>query len=342
MKPETDRSSEGVNLEDFKIIRFISKGSFGSVFLAFLPSQNKYFAIKSLNKDNLLTQTLIEKVKLEKVIMLEVEHPFIVKMHYVFQKNYRIYFIMDYISGGELFQHIQLQTRFSESQVKHLATQIVLAIGYLHKSLNVIYRDLKPENIILDSQGYLKLTDFGLSKQAQESNTFCGTPEYVSPEMLDGTGHDKTVDWWALGILIYELLSGIPPFYDRDHSVMFNNIQKGDIFWPDQKEHGFSFSKEATDVIKRLLERDRTKRLGAKGSAEVLSHKFFKGVNTKKLLERKIKAPYVPKENIVTSSVEIDEKCQKMLLEQDDIPDKIKMMIDQQQEKFRSFGKNVE
>ena len=131
---------------------------------------------------------------------------------------------MDYIGGGELFHHIQLKTRFKENEVKFLVIQIVLAIGYLHKEFNVIYRDLKPENIILDEHGYLKLTDFGLSKQAEESNTFCGTPEYVSPEMLAGTGHDKTVDWWALGILIYELLSGIPPFYDKDHSVMFENI----------------------------------------------------------------------------------------------------------------------
>ena len=131
---------------------------------------------------------------------------------------------MDYIGGGELFHHIQLKTRFKENEVKFLAIQIVLAMGYLHKEFNVIYRDLKPENIILDEHGYLKLTDFGLSKQAEESNTFCGTPEYVSPEMLAGTGHDKTVDWWALGILIYELLSGIPPFYDKDHSVMFENI----------------------------------------------------------------------------------------------------------------------
>ena len=131
---------------------------------------------------------------------------------------------MDYIGGGELFHHIQLKTRFKENEVKFLAIQIVLAMGYLHKEFNVIYRDLKPENIILDEHGYLKLTDFGLAKQAEESNTFCGTPEYVSPEMLAGTGHDKTVDWWALGILIYELLSGIPPFYDKDHSVMFENI----------------------------------------------------------------------------------------------------------------------
>lgn len=124
----------------------------------------------------------------------------------------------------------------------------MLALGYLHQ-YGVIYRDLKPENIILDEHGYIRLTDFGLSKQADESNTFCGTPEYVSPEMLDGTGHDKTLDWWALGILIYELLAGIPPFYNTDHTVMFQNIKYGTILWPNKKDHGFSFSKDAMDII---------------------------------------------------------------------------------------------
>lgn len=211
-----------------------------------------------------------------------------------------------------------------------MSVQLCLALGYLHKELNVIYRDLKPENIILDNHGYLKLTDFGLSKQANESNTFCGTPEYVSPEMLNGTGHDKTVDWWALGILIYELLAGIPPFYDRDQSIMFQKIQKGDILWPNAKEHGFQFSKEAVDLITKLLHRDRTKRLGTgyNDFEDILAHKFFKGVNIKKIQERKFKAPYIPKESDFGNEIQIDEQCQKQLLEQDDIPDAIKKLID--------------
>ena len=160
------------------------------------------------------------------------------------------------------------------------------------------------------------------------SNTFCGTPEYVSPEMLDGTGHDKTLDWWALGILIYEMLAGIPPFYDKDQSIMFNNIQRGEIQWPVEKEHGFKFSKDAIDLIKQLLNRNKSKRLGAKNdSDEILSHKFFKGVNTKKILERKFKAPYIPKKADI-GNIEIDQACQKMLLEQDEIPDQIKKLID--------------
>lgn len=160
-----------------------------------------------------------------------------------------------------------------------------MALGYLHSECGVIYRDLKPENVILDEKGYIKLTDFGLSKQAESSNTFCGTPEYVSPEMLDGTGHDKSVDWWSLGILLYEMLAGIPPFYDNDHTTMFQNIKNADILWPNKKEHGFVISREASDLITKLLQRDRFKRLGAAGDAEeILSHKFFKGINTKKII----------------------------------------------------------
>ena len=234
-------------------------------------------------------------MRLEKLIMLDVEHPFIVKMHYVYQKNYRIYFVMDYLPGGDLFKHLNIVNRFTETQVRFLVAQIVLALGYLHKELNVIYRDLKPENILFDKDGYIKLTDFGLSKQASESNTFCGTPEYLSPEMLEGTMHDKTCDWWALGIIMYELLVGIPPFYDRNQNTMFAKIQMGEIPWPSKQEQGFSVSEDAADLIKKLLNRDRMKRLGAKNdSDDILSHRFFKGTNTQKLLAYKFKAPYKP------------------------------------------------
>lgn len=135
---------------------------------------------------------------------------------------------MDYIKGGELFQYMKQERRFSEERVVFYAAQIALALGYVHKS-NILYRDLKPENILLDEDGYIKLADFGIAKLAIESNTFCGSPEYISPEMIQGTGHDHTLDWWAYGTLIYEMLVGVPPYYDKNQHKMFTNIENADL-----------------------------------------------------------------------------------------------------------------
>jgi serum/glucocorticoid-regulated kinase 2 len=143
----------------------------------------------------------------------------------------------------------------------------------------ILYRDLKPENILMDSDGYIKLSDFGLSKQAVESNTFCGTPEYIAPEILSGKGHSYTADWWALGVLTYEMLTGVPPFYDKNRNLMFSNIESSPIRWPEQNLHGFSISRFATDFINKLLIKDRHKRLGNNGGEEVLQHPFLKDVN---------------------------------------------------------------
>ena len=145
---------------------------------------------------------------------------------------------------------------------------------------------MKPENILVGKDGYLKLSDFGLAKIAKESNTFCGTPEYISPEMLLGTGHDHTSDWWALGVLIYEMLTGIPPFYDKNRNMMFLNIERAQIRWPNQEKHGISVSDIAKDLIIKLLNKDKSKRLGVKGGDEVLGHPFFAELDIDKLMQK--------------------------------------------------------
>jgi serum/glucocorticoid-regulated kinase 2 len=175
--------------------------------------------MKVIRKDVVIEHESIESLQLEKLILVQVNHPFIIGLNYVFQKSYRIYFIMDFIQGGELFKHLTDEKRFSEYKAKFYSAQIALALGYLHGS-NIVYRDLKPENILLNKDGYIMLADFGLAKiiaqNGENPNSFCGTPEYLSPEMIEGSGHDHTLDWWALGILIYEMIIGIPPFYNQN------------------------------------------------------------------------------------------------------------------------------
>ena len=174
--------------------------------------------------------------------------------------------------------------RFDEPSVVFYAAQIALALSHLHQS-NIMYRDLKPENILVEKNGYIKLSDFGLAKIATESNTFCGTPEYISPEMLLGTGHDHTADWWALGILIYEMLCGIPPFYDKNRNMMFLKIEQAKLKWPNAQQHGITVSDVAKDLISKLLTKDKSKRLGAQGRGdEVLAHPFFENIDLNQLV----------------------------------------------------------
>lgn len=203
------RSSDNARtcLREFEMVSVVGRGSFGKVFLVYLPVNKKYYALKSMRKDYLLSKNSVQNVNVERLIMCQVDHPFIVSMEFVFQNDLRVYFVMDYVHGGDLFQYMSQIRRFSEAQTAFYIAQIALALSYLHSS-QIMYRDLKPENILVGKDGYLKLSDFGLAKHARESNTFCGTPEYISPEMLLGTGHDHTSDWWAVGILIYEMLTG--------------------------------------------------------------------------------------------------------------------------------------
>ena len=160
--------------------------------------------------------------------MMCVEHPLIISMEYVFQRDFRIYFLMDFIRGGELFRYLQKKKRLPEEEAKFFAAQVALALGYLHQS-RIVYRDLKPENILIGEDGYIRLADFGLAKIVGEAiaNSFCGTPEYLAPEMINGTGHDQTLDWWTLGILIYEMVVGIPPFYNQNKHKMYELIENG-------------------------------------------------------------------------------------------------------------------
>ena len=276
------RKQTDVKLEDFKLKVVLGRGTFGKVYLAELKQTKTLYAIKSIRKDVLLEYDQVNNTKLEKDILFSCDHPFLVGMDYLFQSQLRLYFIMPFVKGGELYKVFQKQKRFTEEIVKFYAAQIAMAIGYLHDQ-GIAHRDLKLENILIDSDGYLKIIDYGLAKmigQEELSMSFCGTPEYLAPEMVNRTGHDKNVDWWALGVLIYEMLIGVTPFYNRNRNMLLMKIKNGKVIFPDRARYRIDYSDEIVDLIVKLLHKDKEQRLGYKGDGEeVLNHPFFASLN---------------------------------------------------------------
>jgi serine/threonine protein kinase len=207
--------------------------------------------MKSVNKEAIEKGNQSLRLINERKIMSETNFPFIVQLRYAFQTSEKLYMIMDFINGGELFFHLRKEKRFTEEKTRFYSAEILLALNYLH-SIEIVYRDLKPENILLDSDGHIKLTDFGLSKKFFSGNektfSLCGTPEYLAPEILQCTGHNNSVDYWSLGILIYEMLSGNPPFHNKNLENLFNDIVNKPIT---MKSY---FSNEASSLLKALLE----------------------------------------------------------------------------------------
>ncbi|KAK2194114.1 hypothetical protein NP493_2g08007 [Ridgeia piscesae] len=279
---------------DFEFLKMIGKGSFGKVLLARHKMEGRLYAVKVLNKSHILRKNETKHIMSERnVLVTNIKHSFLVGMHYSFQTPNKLYFVLDYINGGELFYHLQHDRYFSEVRARFYAAEIASALGYLH-SKNIIYRDLKPENILLDSQGHIVLTDFGLCKEGikgrDTTSTFCGTPEYLAPEVLLKQPYDKTVDWWCLGSVLYEMLFGLPPFYARDLNEMYDKILHHTLQF-----RGKSSSPAVRDILEKLLQKEKDKRLGSKGDfAEISSHSFFSGINWTQLMDKRIKPPYNP------------------------------------------------
>ncbi|XP_004422397.1 PREDICTED: serine/threonine-protein kinase Sgk1 isoform X4 [Ceratotherium simum simum] len=278
---------------DFHFLKVIGKGSFGKVLLARHKAEEVFYAVKVLQKKAILKKKEEKHIMSERNVLLKnVKHPFLVGLHFSFQTADKLYFVLDYINGGELFYHLQRERCFLEPRARFYAAEIASALGYLH-SLNIVYRDLKPENILLDSQGHIVLTDFGLCKENIEHNgttsTFCGTPEYLAPEVLHKQPYDRTVDWWCLGAVLYEMLYGLPPFYSRNTAEMYDNI----LNKPLQLKPNITNS--ARHLLEGLLQKDRTKRLGAKEDfMEIKNHVFFSLINWDDLINKKITPPFNP------------------------------------------------
>ncbi|XP_076462189.1 serine/threonine-protein kinase Sgk2-like isoform X2 [Babylonia areolata] len=282
-----------VRPSDFEFLKVIGKGSFGKVLMARHKAEKGVFAVKVLQKAAIMKRNEAQHIMSERNVLLKnVKHPFLVGLHYSFQTADKLYFVLDYVNGGELFFHLQRERFFPEYRAKFYAAEIASALGYLH-SEDIIYRDLKPENILLDSKGHIVLTDFGLCKEGitdeKTTCTFCGTPEYLAPEVLRKQPYDKTVDWWCLGAVLYEMVNGLPPFYSRDTNEMYENI----LYKP--LVHRANISMAGRSILEHLLHKDKSKRLGAVGDLEeVQQTTFFADVNWQDLYDRKVAPPYNP------------------------------------------------
>ena len=329
------KSIKEVKLEDFKILKIIGRGSFGKVSLVEYIPTNEIYAMKSLKKDILIEQEQIENTILEKNILENINYPLLCNLIFCFQTEERIYFIMPFLSGGELFQHLRKFRTFDEPKVKFYSSQIALAIEYLHNK-GIIYRDLKPENILMDEKGYLRLADFGMAKKLnnnEKAMSFCGTPEYLAPEIIIGEGHDKNADWWSFGILIYEMLCGLPPFYVENLERMYELIKSGPLKFPKR----ITLSDEAKDIIKKLLERNVKKRLGYNGIKEIKEHPFFKDIDFNLIEQKKIPAPFIPKINDKMDVTYFDEEFTSEDTGMSFIPEKNLDIIKANQDKFKDF-----
>jgi len=225
----------------------------------------------------------------ERNVMMMVEHPFIIKLYQTFSDRDRLYFLLEPVLGGELFTVLRSLTMFDTATSRFYAASVVLIFEYMH-ARDIVYRDLKPENILLDSQGFLKLTDFGFAKvlKTPRTQTLCGTPDYLAPEIVGGRGHGKGVDWWTLGILIYEMLASSPPFYDDDPMKTYAKILAATVTFPPH------FSKSAVLLIRKLLNPRPTRRLGVVRGDEIKNQLWFEGFDWEKLFKRELRPPIIP------------------------------------------------
>ncbi|XP_031566552.1 protein kinase C delta type-like [Actinia tenebrosa] len=283
------------HIDDFNLLKVLGKGSFGKVLLCELKGANKYFAIKALKKDVVLEDDDVECTLVERrVLALATRHPFLTHMHSAFQSIDHLFFVMEYLNGGDLMFHIQSSGKFDERRSRFYAAEIVCGLEFLHE-LGVVYRDLKLDNILLDSEGHIKLADFGMCKEnvldGKKASTFCGTPDYIAPEILKNWKYDSSVDWWSFAVLLYEMLIGQSPFAGEDEEDLFDSICRDKVHYPKW------ISDDAVSILVQLFERTPIERLGYRHGTNpnIRGHKFFRTINWTKLEARQIEPPFKPK-----------------------------------------------
>ncbi|KAG0270060.1 Serine/threonine kinase [Actinomortierella ambigua] len=283
-------------MDDFHFIAVLGKGNFGKVMLAEDKKNGELFAIKALKKESIVKQDEIESARSEKRIFqvaTKERHPFLTTMHACFQTDTRLYFVMEYVRGGDLMMHIQRDRRFGEQRAKFYGCEVLLALQYFHQN-NIVYRDLKLDNIMLAMDGHIKIGDYGLCKEnmgyGQTTNTICGTPEFMAPEILEEQPYDRAVDWWAFGVLMYEMLLGRAPFSGEEEDDIYDSILEDEPWFP----QGFGRHEQA--LLQSLLVKVPSQRLGSgpTDADEIKAHAYFRNVNFDDVYHKRIRPPFLP------------------------------------------------
>ena len=283
-----------VSYNDYKPLKLLGRGSFGEVLLVRLKATNKIYAMKILEKKLLKIKKQQNHTKTERDLMVRINCPFIVNIKSAFQDETNLYLVSEFMQGGDMFFHLHDGgiIVFNTEKTKFYIIELILALEFLHKN-NMVYRDLKPENILLDAKGHIKLTDFGLSKILEEEDdkayTICGTPQYLAPEILLRQGYDKMIDWWSLGCIMYEMLTGRLPFAIKRGCKMSMKLYEKKVFFPSNIDN------KAQDLIEKFLIVNPKERLGIEGSESIKSHPFFEGVDWNLAYEKKLNPPFIPK-----------------------------------------------
>ena len=335
------KNVKSVKLDDFKFKKVIGRGSFGKVCLVeYLPTHEIY-VMKNIKKDVLIEKEQIKNILLEKEILESIDYPLLCNLVFFFQNEERIYFVMPFLSGGELFKHLRKFRTFEEEKVRFYGAQIALALDYLH-SKGITYSNLKPENILMDDKGYLKLADFGISKLLKYGekcldDAFLGEQEYqeyLAPEIINLEDHNKNADWWSFGALLFEMLCGLPPFY-VDISDKFKN---GQVKFPKR----IQLSDDAKDIVIKLLEKNPKKRLGSqKGIEEIKAHPFFASIDFDLIEQKKIPAPFIPD---LPNDNDMEYLYEELIEEEDDmnyIPKKNLEAMEKRQDKYKKLNKYI-
>ncbi|KAJ6051979.1 hypothetical protein N7460_002513 [Penicillium canescens] len=291
---------EKLTVSDFTLLKVIGQGSFGKVLQVRKNDTQRVYAMKSVRKAKIISRNEVLHTMTERSVLAQVNNAFIVPLKFSFQSETKLYFVLAFVNGGELFTHLNDAKAFDINRARFYTAELLCALECLH-DFGVIYRDLKPENILLDYEGHIALCDFGLCKLAMrdedKTDTFCGTPEYMAPEVITNSPYNKTVDWWTLGVLLYEMLTGLPPFYDEDKDEMYRKIFSTAVIAP-----------AAKSLLQGLLHRGPAQRLGANGAGEIKAHPFFKGIDWHKLAQRRYVPAFKPNVTGINDTGAIDQQ----------------------------------